>query len=147
IDQSSSAIHVSVAGTSLRLRSHLLAVPVSRPFEVADPMPLGSGWISWYLVPRMDISADWDLTGKASHQKHIAGYHDHNWGRWHWGDDFGWEWGCFLGDPLQPRLPSVVFARTSDRSHNNCGKPFLVVDMNNKQKRFAGDEITAKVAG
>ena len=26
-----------------------------------------------------------------------TGYHDHNWGRWRWGDDVGWEWGCFRG--------------------------------------------------
>jgi hypothetical protein len=33
------------------------------------------------------------------------GYHDHNWGRWHWGQDLGWEWGCFL--PPAPGLFST----------------------------------------
>ena len=26
----------------------------------------------------------------------MRGYHDHNWGRFRWGDDFGWIWGSVL---------------------------------------------------
>ena len=31
----------------------------------------------------------------------MAAYHDHNWGRWYWGDDAGWEWG---GVPVGRRV-------------------------------------------
>ena len=43
-----------------------------------------------------------------------SGYHDHNWGRWHWGDDVGWEWGAFLA-------PSS--GSTFDQSHHESRLP------------------------
>ena len=43
-----------------------------------------------------------------------SAYHDHNWGRFRWGDDFGWEWGSVL--PASSEDPwSLVFMRMTDR--------------------------------
>ena len=41
-------------------------------------------------------------------------YHDHNWGRFWWGDDFGWTWGTIL--PREPGRPVVAGVPADDRS-------------------------------
>ena len=43
-----------------------------------------------------------------------SAYHDHNWGRWHWGDDLGWDWGAFL---TPAPGPAIVLVRTTNREH------------------------------
>ena len=53
-------------------------------------------------------------------------YHDHNWGRFRWGDDFGW-----TGAPILPAEPgdpwSMVFLQTTDRSRLRCLSQALYV--------------------
>ena len=145
VDQLRGTIHASVTGASSRFSSRLLAEPVSLPLDVGQAMPLGSGWISWYLVPNMRISGEWDVAGHPAVCKRLAGYHDHNWGRWHWGDDFGWEWGCFLADPQGLEAPSFVFARTCDRRHQRYGESFLLADLGGTRRRFCSDNIAIRM--
>jgi len=147
IEQRSGSIHASVAGSSSRFRARLLAEPVSPPLEIEQKMPLGSGWISWYLVPNMKVSGEWEIAGRRAVCTNLAGYHDHNWGRWHWGDDFGWEWGCFLANPVPPGNPSFVFARTCDRRHQRYGDAFLLADWGGTRKRFSADSVAIRLAG
>ena len=147
IDQRNGTIHASVAGASSRFRSRLLAEPISAPLEVGQKSPLGSGWISWCLAPRMRISGEWEIAGHPAACKNLAGYHDHNWGRWYWGDDFGWEWGCFLADPQHPEAPSFVFTRTCDRRHQRYGEPFLLADLGSTRKQYGADNIAIRLAG
>ncbi len=53
-------------------------------------------------------------------------YHDHNWGRFWWGDDFGWTWGTiFAHDPgTRGRWYSC---RMTDRSRLRCLSQALYV--------------------
>ena len=106
-----------------------------------------TGWISWYAVPRT-----WPPTGTAT----VAGrtisldgrdaYHDHNWGRWHWGDDLGWEWGCFLAPGAGP----VVRHRAgqTDRAHRAGGPPGAARRTAAGQRRpFAGRAVRIDSSG
>jgi hypothetical protein len=53
-------------------------------------------------------------------------YHDHNWGRFWWGDNFGWTWGTILSQ--QPENPwSLVFLRMTDRRRLLCLSQALYV--------------------
>jgi hypothetical protein len=70
-----------------------------------------------------------------------AGYHDHNWGRWRWGDDLGWEWGCFAGPAGGPVL---VYTRTTDRGHRRGSRPVLLVHDGARNRTFTGRSVTAK---
>ena len=81
--------------------SPTLRAPRSRSRSVCR---LGGGWFSWFVVPPADgrpatgvgwRAAPLDL-GSAS------ACDDHNWGRWHWGDDLGWDWGAFLAPEPGP---------------------------------------------
>jgi hypothetical protein len=93
------------------IRGRLRFTASARPFFVNQPV--GEGRINWLFVPRLLVDG-WFSIGQREHR--LVGdvaYHDHNWGRFHGGDDFGWEWGSVL--PSQPEDPwSFVFMRMTD---------------------------------
>lgn len=71
--------------------------------------------MSWCMVPRLSASGWFEVDGKRTSFASRPAYHDHNWGRFTWGGDFCWEWGCAL--PEDAGSPwSVVFARMTDRA-------------------------------
>ena len=111
---------------------------------VDRPLPLGSGWISWYVVPRLVASGRIQVGDAVVQLDNASAYHDHNWGRWHWGDDFGWDWGSFLASP--PGL-GVVFARTTDRLRRRPGAPFLLVTGPGTYRRFTGATVQIRAEG
>lgn len=95
------------------ITGELSFVSASKPF-VVNNQPVGSGRMSWLFVPRLHATG-WLRIGDREHRfdRDIA-YHDHNWGRFRWGDDFGWEWATVL--PCDPDQPwSLVFLRMTDR--------------------------------
>ncbi len=56
---------------------------------------------------------------RASASTDDVAYHDHNWGRFQWGGDFGWTWGTIL--PAGPDDPwSMVFLQMTDRRRLRC---------------------------
>ena len=120
------------------LRVDAVATPGARPIDVELRVPLGPGWISWSLVPALSLAGTVEAAGRTLDLGGARAYHDHNWGRWHWGDDLGWEWGCFL-----PPAPGPVFvvSRTTDRSHRIAGRPLLVVQRGTRRRSFRGRTI------
>jgi hypothetical protein len=86
---------------------------VSRPF-VVNNQPIGEGRMCWLFVPRLRADG-WLRIGSDEHRlENDLAYHDHNWGRFWWGDDFGWTWGTIL--PQRPEDPwSLVFLQMTDR--------------------------------
>lgn len=107
------------------IRGELLFTSASLPFVVRN-QPLGEGRISWLFVPRLH-AAGWLRIGGREHRfEDDLAYHDHNWGRFQWGDDFGWIWGTLL--PAEPGNPwSMVFLQTTDRDRLRCLSQALYV--------------------
>jgi hypothetical protein len=95
------------------IQGELHLTPTSRPFAVNN-QSAGQGRLSWLFVPRLRADG-WFRVGGTEHRLDgDLAYHDHNWGRFRWGDDFGWEWSSVL--PSNPDDPwSVVFTRMTDR--------------------------------
>ncbi len=91
------------------IQGELNFASVSRPF-VVNNQPVGEGRMSWLFVPRLRADG-WLRIGDQEHRidSEVA-YHDHNWGRFWWGDDFGWTWGTVLaqetGEPVVAGLPA-----------------------------------------
>jgi hypothetical protein len=100
------------------IRAELDLTSVSRPFAVNN-QPVGDGRVSWLFVPRLRADG-WLRIGRQEirFEGNVA-YHDHNWGRFRWGDDFGWTWGTIL--PSGPEMPwSLVFQQMTDRRRLRC---------------------------
>jgi hypothetical protein len=107
------------------IRGELHFTSASRPFVVRN-QPLGDGRISWLFVPRLRADGWLRIGGREHRVDDDLAYHDHNWGRFRWGDDFGWTWGTIL--PTEPGNPwSMVFLQTTDRSRLRCLSQALYV--------------------
>jgi hypothetical protein len=133
---------VLAAAAADGLRVDVLAQPVTQAFAVEVPQRFGAGWIAWRVVPRLLA------TGAVAHPRldpssARPAYHDHNWGRWRWGDDIGWEWGSFLG----PDNGSVVVARTTDQAHRHGGSWTVIVDHAGSRRTFSGRRVEAWWSG
>lgn len=87
--------------------------PVSRPF-VVNNQPVGEGRMSWLFVPRLRAAGWLRIYGRDMAFDDDLAYHDHNWGRFRWGGDFGWTWGTIV--PKERSNPwSMVFLQMTDR--------------------------------
>jgi hypothetical protein len=107
------------------IRGELHFTSASRPFVVRN-QPLGDSRISWLFVPRLRAEGWLRISGREHRMDNDLAYHDHNWGRFRWGDDFGWTWGTIL--PTGSRDPwSMVFLQTTDRSRLRCLSQALYV--------------------
>jgi len=97
----------------------------SRPYVVRNE-PVGDGRISWLFVPRLRADGSLRIGGREHRIENDLAYHDHNWGRFWWGDDFGWTWGTIL--PAGHEDPwSMVFVQNTDRSRLRCFSQALYV--------------------
>ena len=85
----------------------------------------------------MAVCGSVSVAGRALDLSGATAYHDHNWGRWHWGDDLGWEWGCFASASGL----SFVLSRTTDRAHRKTSRPLFVVQRGARRRVFAGRTV------
>lgn len=89
-------------------------VAASHPF-VVNNQPLGEGRMNWLFVPRLRANGWLRIDGTEHRVDADLAYHDHNWGRFRWGEDFGWTWATIL--PRTPHDPwSMVFLQMTDRA-------------------------------
>lgn len=120
----------------------VLAQSAALPIEVESPVPFGSGWISWRAVPRLDLAGRLRVGGRDVRLDRAIGYHDHNWGRWRWGDDIGWRWGAFpsTGDV------TVTVAHRTDRRHRT-GHPIARVQIGSQPRDFPPRTVQIHYSG
>lgn len=91
-----------------------VAFAITPPIEVNQRIPFGPGWMSWHSVPILRVDGTLTFGALELDLHDASAYHDHNWGRWHWGNDLGWEWGVFIS-PGQG--PTFILTRITDREH------------------------------
>jgi len=143
VDATKGAILASVRDSQDGFSATFSAEPVTAPIDIEEHLSLADGWISWYVVPRLRTSGNWTINGQEFDLANASVYHDHNWGRWHWGDDFGWEWGCFLTSGGT----SFVLARTTDRAHRKLNRLSLFVQSGTERRNFSGASIDFSYMG
>ena len=160
VDDASDRLSASVRDPQNGLNIDLTAKVAAPSMVVEQQLPLGHGWISWLVVPRLIVSGEWTIGHEKRDLSSTSAYHDHNWGRWYWGDDIGWEWGCFLtpatsasasipfpsGDAM-PSSIALVFSRPTDRAHRQNGQLSLSVFAGNKRRTFSGPAIKLSYEG
>ena len=113
------------------------ATAASSELDLELRLPLGAGWISWFAVPVLTVPGSASLEGRELDLSGATAYHDHNWGRWHWGDDLGWEWGCFASASGR----AFVLSRTTDRAHRRTSRPLLVAQDRARRAVFGGRAV------
>lgn len=107
------------------VRGELDFVSTSKPF-VVNNQPVGDGRMSWLFVPRLRAYGWLRIDGREHRFENELAYHDHNWGRFWWGDDFGWTWGTIL--PHREDDPwSMVFLQMTDRARHRFTSQALYV--------------------
>src|SRR5688572_3775083 len=60
--------------------------------------PFGSGFLGWSAFCKMIVNGSITIKDTEYTIKNSYGYHDHDWGRYSWGENVGWEWGIFGED-------------------------------------------------
>ena len=112
-------------------------VPTAPPIIAETPVRFGSGWIAWRASPRGMVEGSWVDGGRGGPMDRLAAYHDHNWGRWHWGDDAGWEWAALLAEDGA----TIVLTHTTDREHRT-GSPVVLAVFDGAVRRFPGGTVS-----
>jgi hypothetical protein len=107
-------------------------------------VPVAGGWISWFTAPHLRLRGYVEAGGDRIDLGGAVAYHDHNWGRWRWGDDLGWEWGCFADSAGESVL---VYTRITDRDHRRRGRPLLLVHAGGRRQAFAGRGVAVDYLG
>ncbi|MGH7506285.1 MAG: hypothetical protein ACRELX_11565 [Longimicrobiales bacterium] len=116
----------------------------SRPIDIEHPLPFGAGWISWYVLPRLAVTGGMVVDSQRLDLSGATAYHDHNWGRWHWGDDIGWEWGaCAARDPET----TFVVSRATDRAHSTSTGALLIAELAGERRSFPDANVRIRLDG
>jgi hypothetical protein len=135
---------------SLAVRAEL--APAAAPAMIWHDTPVGSGYVNWLIVPDLAVAGTARLPGWRGALDGWRGYHDHNWGRWWWGEDFGWQWGV-AREPAATRAGggpalTVVYDRTSDRGGAVAKEHTLSLWSGPDLVRvFAREELRARMRG
>lgn len=126
------------ARVALDLRGKSLATSLYIP----EFTPHGTGFVGWGLMPVVDARGELHV---GEHVTEISPawfcYHDHNYGRFRWGDDIGWIWGVASLGRGEDKL-TVVLHRGNNRDHTKQGAPHLFVYVGSElRKMFVGNAV------
>jgi hypothetical protein len=117
--------------------------PAATPVYVPELFPFGKGFIGWGLIPGMDMNGKVFL-----HDKPITistkwyCYHDHNYGRFNWGEDLGWTWFVISVFDSKGIKTSYVLHQGNNRDLTKTGIPFLFVyEKDMLKKIFMGESV------
>lgn len=144
VDPERRALHASIEQPEEGLAGRIVGAVTAKPIRIAFAQPFGSGWINWYVAPRVALSGEWRSGGAAHDLARWSGYHDHNWGRWFWGEDIGWEWGAFATPSPGPLF---VLARLTDRLHQRRGPAQLIIVEGTRVRTFPAGTVRLDYRG
>jgi hypothetical protein len=137
---------VSVALQDRPVALKLRLRPLVLPLVMRSNARIGAGTLSWLTVPRLAVSGMLTVGRRVHIFKDAPAYHDHNWGRWLWGQDFAWQWGFGLPDLAVPW--SVVFYRMTNRARSRVKDISLALWKGERLQRvFAQREVQLHQSG
>jgi hypothetical protein len=78
--------------------------------------------VNTFIVPSLTVTGTLRLHGREYRLDGASGYHDHNWGHWHWGTGLAWSWGYVIQTPRGSRKKkaeplSIVFGHVTNGAH------------------------------
>jgi len=132
LDHPASGIQFSMTG-----------VNCTTPLVVSEPFPYGSGFIGWGLMPGVmtNGSCQWGNRHLTISEQWYC-YHDHNYGRFRWGDDVGWVWWVAVAHSPENKRIVYVFHRSNNSDFSQVGAPYLFIYEDNRLiKVFLGSTL------
>ena len=125
---------------------HVDAVATARVVAMSPDRTalFGSGYLGWYALPRLSVRGELRYGSEVVPLDGASAYADHSWGRWHWGEDIGWEWGSFLSPHPGP---SFVLSRITDRLHLRTSGTSLEVRLGDRRRPFGPDTLDVTWSG
>jgi hypothetical protein len=144
LDVSTGDVHAAAALASDRLTVKATARADAPVFAPRKRVAFGDGWMNWQVVPRLRVEGELRAHDRTVDLAGAVAYCDHNWGRWRWGDDAGWEWGCFAAADA---AVVAVFKRITDRDHGRRHDSHLFVQRGSRRHAFAGASLRLDRAG
>lgn len=139
LDTGSGTVAASVRLPGDEIVADLHGTALRRATVLDQPVPFGAGWLGWYALHRVALDGELRVGDLTVDVRRASGYADHNWGRWHWGDDVGWGWAAFLAPAPGPEL---VLSRITDRSHRRLGPAELALGIDGRTRRFPSGGVT-----
>lgn len=138
VTRDGNALHAKVDRPDDGFKADIVAQPVPPGGGLDISAKFGSGWIGWNAVPVLKLSGTMVIDGENISLDRAMGYHDHNWGRWFWGEDVAWEWGAFsLSDDI-----TVVVARGTDKQHFERQPPHVFLVRNKRVYGFTANQVS-----
>jgi hypothetical protein len=143
-EQQTFALRLQPRGLDLAIE--LQARPDGTPLLVTEGSQFGSGFIGWGLMPRLLATGTLSVCGQESAiDASWYCYQDHNFGRFRWGEDIGWEWLVAHAQPASGPALTFVVDRRTDRSHRTGGLPHLFVLVGHRlRKVFLGPALSLR---
>jgi hypothetical protein len=144
--------HLVAALQTQPLLADVRLEPLTDPLGFGGEISVGKGSIGWFAVPQLSVRGHVVVGGSSYPLEAASAYHDHNWGRWRWGEDFSWEWG-FAHLSSQGKEPpgskwSLVLDRTSNRARTRLLESTLALWRDRELiKVFSRREITVRPVG
>lgn len=139
--------HLDIQLRDRAIAAQLELEPRALPL-VSNNQPLTpSRTLSWLVVPRLLARGRVQVDGREFILERAPAYHDHNWGRFLWGEDFTWEWASAL--PWDPACPwSLVYWRITDRRRAQARAQGLFLWRDAVHRRsFLDHELTVRSRG
>jgi hypothetical protein len=144
IDLAAGVVMASADFPAEDLRARFTAAVDGPALIIDSPIAVRRGWIGWYAWPRLTADGEIRIADQRVRLCNTSAYADHNWGRWHWGEGFGWEWGTFMsGDGG----PTVVASQVTDHGQPRHGDKVLELRLAGRQRRFSGHAVSLKWSG
>ncbi len=144
VDTTNGAVTATADLPDEAVRADLAGLAVAAPLVPDRTTRFGSGWLGWYAMPRLAVRGALDVGAHHVPLTSAAAYADHSWGRWHWGEDVGWEWGAFLTP--EPG-PAFVLSRVTDRLHRSARGTGIEVRHGSRRRRFAESSVAVEWSG
>ena len=121
-------VALRIAPLDLDLQLEVVARPAATPLLVTEGAPFGSGYIGWGILPVLQAEGRIAACGSsASIDGGCFCYHDHIFGLFRWGEDFGWEW-LVAHATVEGEAPlTVVVDWRTDRAHAAGGLPYVFI--------------------
>jgi len=135
---------ISLDEKQSKIQLNIKAVVEGPPILIDENTDFGSGFIGWGFIPKLMVKGNL-IIGKTKFDidKQWYCYHDHNFGQFQWGEDFGWEWIVInLKDLNNGENYQLVFDQKTDKNHSEKGFKYIFLFQKNKMKKiFLGNTL------